>query len=177
MRAGSSKGVDAKVIAPSVVVPTVVVGLLLVGLCFLFGYVRRSQHRSLWGKVGVAEQHACAVEHKRGLLGACWPWSFRFSASYAQHACTPFATANHRTQVLAPTGPGTAMVITDIESSTLLWDVLDGQIMDEVLHLHHEVMRQQCYLHRGYESGTEGALNCSRCCGRLKWCGLPKHTP
>lgn len=44
----------------------------------------------------------------------------------------------------------------DIQNSTVLWDVLDGGVMDTALQLHHATMRSVLRKHNGYESGGAG---------------------
>eukprot|EP00798_Chlamydomonas_sp_ICE-L_P009225 gene9225-16370_t len=52
--------------------------------------------------------------------------------------------------------PNTTLVVTDIESSTSLWEKLDATVMDSALTIHHTVIRETARKHRGYENGTEG---------------------
>eukprot|EP00798_Chlamydomonas_sp_ICE-L_P026778 gene26778-4362_t len=52
--------------------------------------------------------------------------------------------------------PNTTLVVTDIESSTNLWEKLDATVMDSALTIHHAVIREIARKHRGYENGTEG---------------------
>eukprot|EP00798_Chlamydomonas_sp_ICE-L_P026764 gene26763-4341_t len=52
--------------------------------------------------------------------------------------------------------PNTTLVVTDIESSTTLWEKLDATVMDSALTIHHAVIREIARKHRGYENGTEG---------------------
>ncbi|GIL44411.1 hypothetical protein Vafri_1891 [Volvox africanus] len=53
-------------------------------------------------------------------------------------------------------GPQTTLLITDIQDSTSLWEVLPDVIMDAALKVHHTVVRQALAKHVGYESATEG---------------------
>ncbi|PNW84895.1 hypothetical protein CHLRE_03g162900v5 [Chlamydomonas reinhardtii] len=53
-------------------------------------------------------------------------------------------------------GSSTTLCVTDIESSTLLWEYLPAECMDAALKLHHRVIRQLLLQHSGYESATEG---------------------
>ncbi|PNW81448.1 hypothetical protein CHLRE_07g356550v5 [Chlamydomonas reinhardtii] len=57
-------------------------------------------------------------------------------------------------------GPATTLVMTDVQNSTLLWEVLDGHVMDECLSLHHRIMREAIAANRGYEVCTEGDAFC-----------------
>ncbi|KAG2434337.1 hypothetical protein HYH02_012357 [Chlamydomonas schloesseri] len=57
-------------------------------------------------------------------------------------------------------GPTTTLVMTDVQNSTLLWEVLDVHVMDECLSLHHHVMREAIAANRGYEVFTEGDAFC-----------------
>ncbi|GIL89225.1 hypothetical protein Vretifemale_17026 [Volvox reticuliferus] len=52
--------------------------------------------------------------------------------------------------------PNTTLVVTDVQGSTTLWEVLSGDLMDEVLHIHHRVVRQAISQWKGYEVFTEG---------------------
>ncbi|GLI65577.1 hypothetical protein VaNZ11_009149 [Volvox africanus] len=53
-------------------------------------------------------------------------------------------------------GQQTTLLITDIQDSTSLWEVLPDVIMDAALKVHHTVVRQALAKHVGYESATEG---------------------
>ncbi|KAG2490411.1 hypothetical protein HYH03_011211 [Edaphochlamys debaryana] len=57
-----------------------------------------------------------------------------------------------------PPGPGpmTTLLVTDIESSTTLWELLSEQAMGKAVELHHSVIRRALAKHSGYESATEG---------------------
>ncbi|GFH24554.1 guanylate cyclase domain-containing protein, partial [Haematococcus lacustris] len=60
-------------------------------------------------------------------------------------------------KVLAPGAlEETTLLVTDIESSTTLWEVLPSHVMDETLREHHACIRQVLLKHNGYESATEG---------------------
>eukprot|EP00798_Chlamydomonas_sp_ICE-L_P020586 gene20586-27384_t len=52
--------------------------------------------------------------------------------------------------------PNTTLVVTDIQSSTDLWEALRSEVMDEALQLHNECIRTTLLCHEGYESCTEG---------------------
>eukprot|EP00798_Chlamydomonas_sp_ICE-L_P017620 gene17620-23958_t len=52
--------------------------------------------------------------------------------------------------------PSTTILVTDIQDSTTLWEELPAAVMNEVLHTHHECIRQQLLHFGGYESATEG---------------------
>ncbi|EFJ46911.1 hypothetical protein VOLCADRAFT_118024, partial [Volvox carteri f. nagariensis] len=52
--------------------------------------------------------------------------------------------------------PNTTLLITDIESSTKLWEELPEVVMGCALRLHHACLRKVLVRHRGYESATEG---------------------
>ncbi len=43
-----------------------------------------------------------------------------------------------------------------IQNSTLLWEQLDAEVMEEALHVHHAVFRGLLPKYGGYESATEG---------------------
>eukprot|EP00983_Pelagomonas_calceolata_P123616 1161025-Pelagomonas_calceolata.AAC.11 len=45
--------------------------------------------------------------------------------------------------------------VMNIESSTQIWETLPEHVCDEVISLHHEVIRKQLHTHHGYECGTE----------------------
>ncbi|KAG2489485.1 hypothetical protein HYH03_011938 [Edaphochlamys debaryana] len=53
-------------------------------------------------------------------------------------------------------GPGTTLIVTDIQDSTCLWESLPASVMDVALKTHHRVIRQLLIQHAGYESATEG---------------------
>ncbi|KXZ51492.1 hypothetical protein GPECTOR_12g455 [Gonium pectorale] len=53
-------------------------------------------------------------------------------------------------------GPGTTLMVTDIESSTTLWELLPEEAMGRAVDLHHAVVRSALYRCSGYESATEG---------------------
>ncbi|KAG2438812.1 hypothetical protein HXX76_005353 [Chlamydomonas incerta] len=53
-------------------------------------------------------------------------------------------------------GPDTTLLVTDIQSSTSLWEHLDAGVMDRALSTHHAVMRKAIADWAGYESATEG---------------------
>lgn len=46
-------------------------------------------------------------------------------------------------------GEQVALVLTDIESSTTLWDLLDPSVMDRCLGLHHGTVRRLSHKHAG----------------------------
>jgi hypothetical protein len=52
-------------------------------------------------------------------------------------------------------GPDTTLLVTDIQSSTSLWEHLDAGVMDRALSTHHAVMRKAIADWHGYESATE----------------------
>ncbi|KAG2440501.1 hypothetical protein HYH02_010379 [Chlamydomonas schloesseri] len=53
-------------------------------------------------------------------------------------------------------GPDTTLLISDIQSSTRLWEELSVNTMDAALKMHHAVFRKLMSAHDGYESATEG---------------------
>ncbi|PNH06133.1 Adenylate cyclase [Tetrabaena socialis] len=53
-------------------------------------------------------------------------------------------------------GPQTTLMLTDVQDSTQLWEVLPASVMDEALSLHNDAFRQLLPRFRGYETGTEG---------------------
>ncbi|KAG2434341.1 hypothetical protein HYH02_012359 [Chlamydomonas schloesseri] len=53
-------------------------------------------------------------------------------------------------------GPATTLVMTDVQNSTLLWEVLPQDVMDHCLSLHHHVMREAIAANAGHEVFTEG---------------------
>ena len=52
-------------------------------------------------------------------------------------------------------GPSTSVLVTDIQSSTTLWEVLPAGVMDRAVRLHHQLMRSLMQEHKGYETCTE----------------------
>ncbi|KAG2494402.1 hypothetical protein HYH03_007454 [Edaphochlamys debaryana] len=53
-------------------------------------------------------------------------------------------------------GASTTLALTDVQNSTLLWEVLPQDIMDLCLSIHHDVMRKAITANRGFECFTEG---------------------
>ncbi|KAG2450079.1 hypothetical protein HYH02_000183, partial [Chlamydomonas schloesseri] len=53
-------------------------------------------------------------------------------------------------------GPGTTLLVTDIQDSTCLWESLPAEAMDSAVKLHHRVIRELLLPHHGYETATEG---------------------
>ncbi|KAG2440556.1 hypothetical protein HYH02_010140 [Chlamydomonas schloesseri] len=51
-------------------------------------------------------------------------------------------------------GPGTTLLVTDIQDSTSLWESLPAEVMDVAIRLHHGAMRRLLVTHHGYESAT-----------------------
>lgn len=45
--------------------------------------------------------------------------------------------------------------MTDIQNSTLLWEVLPPRVMERAVQLHHAVLREKLQMYRGYETATE----------------------
>lgn len=76
---------------------------------------------------------------------------------------TIYELKKHRTyrslfgKVVAP-GPfeDTTLLVTDIQDSTALWEMLPSHIMDEAIKEHHLTIRRLLLKHAGYESATEG---------------------
>ncbi|PNH09354.1 Adenylate cyclase [Tetrabaena socialis] len=60
--------------------------------------------------------------------------------------------------VAKPPGPGplTTLAMTDVQNSTLLWEALQAELMDECMSMHHAIVRQAIEQHSGYEVFTEG---------------------
>ncbi|GLI67004.1 hypothetical protein VaNZ11_011072 [Volvox africanus] len=53
-------------------------------------------------------------------------------------------------------GPATTLALTDVQSSTMLWEVLSAELMDACMSIHHGIMRKAIEYHSGYEVFTEG---------------------
>ncbi|GIL74684.1 hypothetical protein Vretimale_2319 [Volvox reticuliferus] len=53
-------------------------------------------------------------------------------------------------------GPATTLLVTDIQDSTPLWEILPAEVMDSAVKLHQRVLRELLLKHAGYESATEG---------------------
>ncbi|GLI70646.1 hypothetical protein VaNZ11_015578, partial [Volvox africanus] len=53
-------------------------------------------------------------------------------------------------------GEPVALVVTDIQDSTTLWEALPADVMSEAVRLHHTCVRRLLLVHGGYESATEG---------------------
>ncbi|EFJ44112.1 hypothetical protein VOLCADRAFT_95771 [Volvox carteri f. nagariensis] len=49
-----------------------------------------------------------------------------------------------------------ALVVTDIQDSTVLWEALPAAVMSDAVRLHHGCIRRLLVAHGGYESATEG---------------------
>lgn len=47
-------------------------------------------------------------------------------------------------------------VVTDIENSTVAWEMLELEIMDSCINSHNECVRSVMRIHHGFESATEG---------------------
>ncbi|GIL52667.1 hypothetical protein Vafri_8489 [Volvox africanus] len=60
-------------------------------------------------------------------------------------------------KVVAP-GPfeDTTLLVTDIQDSTALWEMLPSNVMDRAIKEHHTCLRKLLLKHSGYESATEG---------------------
>ncbi|GLI68045.1 hypothetical protein VaNZ11_012368 [Volvox africanus] len=60
-------------------------------------------------------------------------------------------------KVVAP-GPfeDTTLLVTDIQDSTALWEILPSNVMDRAIKEHHTCLRKLLLKHSGYESATEG---------------------
>lgn len=59
-------------------------------------------------------------------------------------------------QVRAPSlGPSTSLLVTDIQNSTHLWEVLPADVMQRAVQLHHAVLRDRLRKFKGYETATE----------------------
>lgn len=69
-------------------------------------------------------------------------------------------------------GPSTSILVTDIQNSTHLWEILQTDVMQRAVQLHHAVLRDKLRQFKGYETATEvGAASAiahhsSRKCGR-----------
>ncbi|GFR44062.1 hypothetical protein Agub_g5222 [Astrephomene gubernaculifera] len=66
-----------------------------------------------------------------------------------------------REEAQAPKGPpglgeDTTLMVSDVEGSTALWEVIKPEVMDVVFNLHHDCMRRTAVRFGGYESQTEG---------------------
>ncbi|KAG2428782.1 hypothetical protein HXX76_011482 [Chlamydomonas incerta] len=60
-------------------------------------------------------------------------------------------------KVLPPRhGPDVTIVTTDIQNSTLLWEMLPAEVMNTCLSIHHEEVRRALEAHDGFEASTEG---------------------
>ncbi|KXZ57034.1 hypothetical protein GPECTOR_1g95 [Gonium pectorale] len=60
-------------------------------------------------------------------------------------------------RVRAPrAGPDTTLLISDVQSSTRLWEQLPVPVMDTALKIHHDTFRLLLQKFNGYESATEG---------------------
>ncbi|KAG2453332.1 hypothetical protein HYH02_001556 [Chlamydomonas schloesseri] len=101
------------------------------------------------GRLVLAIALPCGV----GLLAVAaaavlWGWNRRREAARRR---------GRGTVVPAPgAGPDTTLLVTDIQSSTSLWEHLDAGVMDRALSTHHAVMRKAIADWHGYESATEG---------------------
>ncbi|KAG2494772.1 hypothetical protein HYH03_007016 [Edaphochlamys debaryana] len=54
------------------------------------------------------------------------------------------------------TGPETSLVVTDIQDSTKMWELLSSDVMDSAIYQHHNLARRLILKFGGYESATEG---------------------
>ncbi|KAG2453357.1 hypothetical protein HYH02_001581 [Chlamydomonas schloesseri] len=53
-------------------------------------------------------------------------------------------------------GENTTLIVSDVEGSTVLWEVIEASVMDTAFDLHHDCMRRTAVRFNGYESQTEG---------------------
>eukprot|EP00198_Chlamydomonas_reinhardtii_P005368 XP_001694704.1 predicted protein [Chlamydomonas reinhardtii] len=72
---------------------------------------------------------------------------FEGAASKSSVQMAKYAPEPHQPAVIA---------VTDIESSTQLWEDLPAEVMAAAMHLHHAAVRRLLLRHEGYESATEG---------------------
>ncbi|KXZ53808.1 hypothetical protein GPECTOR_6g726 [Gonium pectorale] len=81
---------------------------------------------------------------------ACCVWALLVARRSAGQPATA--------RTVKPPGPGpaTTLALTDVQNSTLLWEVLTPELMDECLSIHHCIMRQSIEANYGYEVFTEG---------------------
>ncbi|KAG2484649.1 hypothetical protein HYH03_016602 [Edaphochlamys debaryana] len=102
------------------------------------------------GLVAVAFAFVLSNSRCRAVLWRRWVRRRR------RRAFQDFSVSGHR-QVRAPeVSEQTALLVTDIESSTRLWEELDAEVMSAAVHLHHTCIRRLVVEHKGYESATEG---------------------
>lgn len=52
-------------------------------------------------------------------------------------------------------GPSTSILVTDIQNSTHLWELLQTDVMQRAVQLHHAVLRDKLRQFKGYETATE----------------------
>lgn len=59
---------------------------------------------------------------------------------------------------LLPPGKGVeaTILVSDIQGSTCLWELLPPDVMDRAINIHHECIRRHLLVHHGYEVATEG---------------------
>ncbi|PNW85864.1 hypothetical protein CHLRE_03g202202v5 [Chlamydomonas reinhardtii] len=65
-------------------------------------------------------------------------------------------SSNWRVLEAPSASPDTALLVTDIEGSTSLWEALPEEVMDRALRVHHITVRTVGRKYSAYESATEG---------------------
>ncbi|GLI69572.1 hypothetical protein VaNZ11_014230, partial [Volvox africanus] len=72
--------------------------------------------------------------------------------------CYRVGRGEARLRRIEPPGisPQTTLVVTDIQDSTKMWELLHSDVMDVAIYHHHSLARRLILRFRGYESATEG---------------------
>ncbi|KAG2501111.1 hypothetical protein HYH03_000929 [Edaphochlamys debaryana] len=79
----------------------------------------------------------------------------------------PNASSARRKRAYLPyASPECTLLVTDVQGSTSLWELLPAEVMQASLQLHDAVIRRLLSQHGGYESATESATALRRTCRR-----------
>ncbi|KAG2426057.1 hypothetical protein HXX76_013247 [Chlamydomonas incerta] len=153
--AGAARGVDAPASQLQVIVSVSLasVFVFMVAALLLAFQLRRSPYGAL---------AACRAGCKRAAAdGSCCGRRLSFALGGSGGSAAGFLEAAAGSFVQAakyapePHQPA-VIVVTDIESSTQLWEELPAEVVAAGMHLHHAAVRRLLLRHEGYESATEG---------------------
>lgn len=85
------------------------------------------------------------------LMAAIVVWAVSRYRHHAAKSARKYGRIHH-----PELGDDTTLVVTDVEGSTALWEVMDEAVMDIAFNLHHDCMRRTGIKWRGYETQTAG---------------------
>ncbi|KAJ9505669.1 hypothetical protein QJQ45_022169 [Haematococcus lacustris] len=95
----------------------------------------------------------CLVMGLLGIITAHWHRNAQLQRSLLGHVLAPAA------------GDKATLVITDVQGSSKLWEVLPAAVVEASMKLHDNLIRRLAQDHAGYEFGTEG----DRCGQQKQW--------